>query len=114
VITHLEKIDDRALGPAMKTTLFRFVQEALTNVIKHSQSAKAEVSLGSRDGLIRAEVRDFGRGFDVEKILEQGGGSRLGLLGMHERLNLVGGRLTIKTSSQGTVLVAEVHPGGQA
>lgn len=62
VITHLEKIDDRALGPAMKTTLFRFVQEALTNVIKHSQSAKAEVSLNSRDGLIRAEVRDFGRG----------------------------------------------------
>ncbi|BEQ13630.1 PAS domain S-box protein [Desulfoferula mesophila] len=114
VITHLEKIDDRALGPAMKTTLFRFVQEALTNVIKHSQSAKAEVSLNSRDGLIRAEVRDFGRGFDVEKILEQGGGSRLGLLGMHERLNLVGGRLTIKTSTQGTVLVAEVHPGGQA
>ena len=114
VTTHLDKIDDRALGPAVKTTLFRFVQEALTNVIKHSQSAKAEVSLSSRDGLIRAEVRDFGRGFDVEQILEQGGGSRLGLLGMHERLNLVGGRLTIKTSTQGTVLVAEVHSGGQA
>ena len=114
VTTHLDKIDDRALGPAVKTTLFRFVQEALTNVIKHSRSAKAEVSLSSRDGLIRAEVRDFGRGFDVEQILEHGGGSRLGLLGMHERLNLVGGRLTIKTSTQGTVLVAEVHPGGQA
>ncbi|MCB2193497.1 MAG: PAS domain S-box protein [Deltaproteobacteria bacterium] len=114
VTTHLDKIDDRALGPAVKTTLFRFVQEALTNVIKHSQSSKAEVSLSSRDGLIRAEVRDFGRGFDVEKILEQGGGSRLGLLGMHERLNLIGGRLTIKTSTQGTVLVAEVHSGGQA
>lgn len=114
VTTHLEKIDDRLLGPAVKTTLFRFVQEALTNVIKHSQSARAEVRLNSRDGLIRAEVRDFGRGFDVEQILEQGGGRRLGLLGMHERLNLVGGRLTIKTSTQGTVLVAEVHPGGQA
>lgn len=114
VTTHLDKIEDRALGPAVKTTLFRFVQEALTNVIKHSQSARAEVSLSSHEGLIRAEVRDFGRGFDVEQILEQGGGRRLGLLGMHERLNLVGGRLTIKTSSQGTVLVAEVHPGGQA
>ena len=114
VTTKLEKIDDRALGPAVKTTLFRFVQEALTNVIKHSQSSRAEVSLSSRDGLIRAEVRDFGRGFDVEQILEQGGGRRLGLLGMHERLNLIGGRLTIKTSSQGTVLVAEVNPGGQA
>jgi PAS domain S-box-containing protein len=111
---HLDGVDDRALGPAVKTTLFRFVQEALTNVVKHAASPRAEVRLIAPGKQVRVEVRDFGRGFEVEKVLEQGGGRSLGLLGMQERLHLVGGRLSIKSSSQGTRLVAEVPLGGRA
>jgi PAS domain S-box-containing protein len=111
---HLDRMDDRLLGPAVKTTLFRFVQEALTNVVKHAASARAEVRLSAPGKQVRVEVRDFGRGFEVEKILDQGGGRRLGLLGMQERLHLVGGRLSIRSSGQGTLLVAEVPLGGRA
>ena len=112
VETELEQIDDRSLGPVVKTTLFRFVQEALTNAIKHSGSDRVSVRLRARGDMIKAEVRDYGRGFDLEKVLGQGGPRRLGLLGMHERLHLIGGRLDIKTSRQGTLLRAEIPLGG--
>ena len=112
VETNLEQIDDGALGPVVKTTIFRFVQEALTNVIKHSGSDRVSVRLKAEGDMIRAEVRDHGRGFDLEKVVGQGGPKRLGLLGMHERLHLIGGRLDIKTSKRGTLLRAELPLGG--
>ena len=112
VETDLEQIDDGTLGPVVKTTLFRFVQEALTNVVKHSGSDRVIVRLMARGDIIRSEVRDQGRGFDLEEVLGRGGAKRLGLLGMHERLHLVGGRLDIKTSKHGTLLRAELPLGG--
>ena len=94
--------------------IYRVLQEALVNVVKHAVSPRAEVRLSTMGKSVRAEVRDFGVGFNVERILEQGGGRRLGLLGMQERLHLVGGHLNIKSSSQGTLLVAEVPLGGRS
>ena len=111
----LEEVDESRFFPNVKTTLFRFVQEALTNVAKHSGSDRAEVKLTSSGQRVVVEVRDFGRGFNANAALDPAAaGKRLGLLGMRERLNLIGGRLGIQSKPGDTVLRAEVDLGDKA
>jgi PAS domain S-box-containing protein len=108
----LDEVDESRFFPRVKTTLFRFVQEALTNVAKHSGSERAEVRLTGSGRRVVVEVRDFGRGFDAGAALDPAGaGKRLGLLGMRERLDLIGGRLSIESAPGETVLRAEVDLG---
>lgn len=108
----MAEFDEKALSSEKKTALFRFVQESLTNAVKHSQSPNAEVSLSCGEGMLRLQVRDFGKGFNVEQAMSGGPGRRrLGLLGMEERVRLIGGQLTIESSSAGTVLTAQVPLG---
>ena len=96
----------------VKLSLFRCVQEALNNVVKHSHSSWAEVTLARRDGAIHLAVRDYGRGFDPAQAMGPNqAGRHLGLLGMHERLRLIGGRLDVQSSDQGTTLAAEAPLG---
>jgi signal transduction histidine kinase len=88
-----------------ETTIYRIVQEALTNIVKHAEATHVSVLLMRRDGLVATVVEDDGRGFDPSRIGEEG----LGLVGMRERLGLVGGRLRIESAAgSGTSLVAEV------
>ncbi len=111
----LQEVDESSLPPNVRTTLFRFVQEALTNVVRHSGSGRAEVRLVSGEAQVLVEVRDFGGGFDVAEALDPASDPRrLGLLGMRERLNLVGGRLSIESAPGLTVLKAEVDLGDAA
>ncbi|MBI4878690.1 MAG: PAS domain S-box protein [Planctomycetes bacterium] len=111
----LQEVDESLLLPNVRTTLFRFVQEALTNVVRHSGSGRAEVRLVSGEAQVLVEVRDFGGGFDVGQALDPASDPRrLGLVGMRERLNLVSGRLSIESSPGLTVLKAEVDLGGAA
>jgi signal transduction histidine kinase len=86
--------------------LFRIVQEALSNVVKHSGAREAYVMLSStRDELVLS-VADSGRGFDEAAITSQDG---LGLASMRERLRLIGGELTITSrAGQGTMIAARV------
>lgn len=70
--------------------LFRVLQEALQNAIKHSGAKRMDVRLGENGGTIHLLVRDFGRGFDIESALRNGG---LGLTSMRERVRLVGGTI---------------------
>ncbi|NBM14230.1 AAA family ATPase [Streptomyces sp. GC420] len=95
-----------ALSPAVETAVFRIVQEALTNIARHSGAREASVMLvGSTDSL-RAVVEDNGIGFDVELADQR---KSLGLIGARERTRLVGGRLSIESSpNQGTTIMAEV------
>lgn len=113
---HVQEFDEKALNSEEKTALFRFVQESLTNVVKHAHSPKAEVSLeGLEGGRLRVVVRDFGRGFNLEQAT--GGGledRHLGLLGMEERIRLIGGQLSIQSSDAGTTLTAVVPLGEKA
>ncbi len=96
----------------VKLPLFRCVQEALHNVVKHSHSPWAEVELDCRQGFISLEVRDHGCGFDPQQAMEAShGGKHLGLLGMRERLRLIGGHLKVQSSEKGTTLKAEVPLG---
>jgi signal transduction histidine kinase len=80
---------------AIENTLYRLVQEALTNAIKHGGARRIEVSVAERDGRIEALVTDDGAGFEPERT-----GSGFGLIGMRERLALVDGSLRI-TSEPG-------------
>jgi signal transduction histidine kinase len=80
--------------------LYRITQEALQNVVKHSQSTEAEVELSDHSAEIELCISDSGRGFDVESAKRAAG---LGLVSMRERLRLVGGHLSIESApSQGT------------
>jgi PAS domain S-box-containing protein len=108
----LDEVDETRFLPHVRTTLFRFVQEALTNVAKHSGSERAEVRLTGSERRVAVEVRDFGRGFDAGAALDPAeAGKRLGLLGMRERLDLISGRLSIESAPGETVLRAEVDLG---
>ena len=92
------------LPPEIETLLYRTVQESLTNIVKHAQAQRASIVLTRRGDLVAAVVEDDGRGFDPTD-----GGDGVGLLGMRERLALLGGRLQIESSPDaGTTLVVEV------
>jgi len=93
----------------MELVLFRVAQEALRNVLKHSQATNTEVTVGFNNGKVRITVKDNGKGFDLPEttgdLVKQG---RLGLAGMQERIQLIGGSLEIESSSdEGTVVMIE-------
>jgi signal transduction histidine kinase len=98
-------LGDERLPAEAETTIYRIVQEALTNIVKHAEATHVSVLLTKRDSLVAAVIEDDGRGFEPESVVDEG----LGLLGMRERLGLVGGRLRIESAGgSGTSLVAEV------
>ena len=97
------RIRDR-LPPDVETALYRIVQEALTNIVKHAQANAVSIVLARKAGAVTALIEDDGRGFNHD-----GSGEGLGLLGMGERLALLGGRLKVESSpGAGTTIVAEV------
>jgi signal transduction histidine kinase len=96
--------DDR-LPAEVETALYRIVQEALTNVVKHAQAQNVSVLLTRKDGGVAAVVEDDGRGLRADAAANEG----LGLVGMRERIALLGGVLTLETGGDaGTTLVADV------
>ena len=96
--------DDR-LPPEMETALYRIAQEALTNVAKHARAQHVSVVVTRRHGSVTILVEDDGRGFGARGGEDDG----LGLVGMRERVGLLGGRLAIEsTEGSGTTIVAEV------
>jgi signal transduction histidine kinase len=114
VETRLQEVDEKALSPEAKTALFRFVQESLTNAVKHSGSERALVVLEQTGDDLRLTVTDQGGGFDVAAALGAGPENKhMGLLGMDERIRLIGGDLSIQSSSQGTTLTARLPLGGK-
>jgi two-component system sensor histidine kinase DegS len=98
-----------ALGPGEKTTLFRVAQEALTNVTRHAQATLARVSITQIAGAVRMEVSDNGKSFHVGKTLLAKNNKRLGLVGMRERVEMVGGNLAIESApGKGTTVRIEI------
>jgi two-component system, NarL family, sensor histidine kinase DevS len=92
------------LTPEIERTVYRLVQEALTNIAKHAQAESASVIVNEADGGVTVEVRDDGRGFDA------GGSNRgFGLVGMRERVDLLAGTLSIESApASGTTIRAEI------
>lgn len=90
----------------LETTLFRILQEAVSNILRHANASKVFISLRLGDGHIVLEVKDNGRGFDVEKTTGAAlTRKQLGLLGMKERVALVNGAVKVEsTPGEGTTL----------
>jgi len=91
------------LSPELGTTLYRFVQEALTNVSKHARGDRASVSVKLEGGAVLAEVSDDGVGFDTAART-----LAFGLAGMRERIYLTGGNLEITSGPNGTTVSARI------
>ncbi len=80
------------------------MQEALTNIVKHAQARTVSIVLARSPSRSRRVIEDDGRGFSTGEESSDG----LGLIGMRERVALVGGRLEVESSSAGTTIVVEV------
>jgi signal transduction histidine kinase len=93
------------LAREAETTLYRVIQEALTNIVKHADAGRVSILLQRKDGAVVAVVEDDGSGFDPSATRADA----LGLAGMRERVALAGGRLQVESApGSGTTLVAEV------
>jgi signal transduction histidine kinase len=89
--------------------LYRVVQESLTNIIKHADACLVEISMDIRENHIELVIHDDGKGFDVKAMHASRKDNRVGLAGMRERVELLGGTLTIiSRPQQGTTITVVV------
>jgi PAS domain S-box-containing protein len=106
------------LDTPRRTILYRVALEALTNISRHAKASHVDVTLRKLATGISMRISDNGKSFKVERKMNAGGGKRLGLLGMRERLEMVGGRFEIESApGRGTSITAEIpfgtdEPGG--
>jgi PAS domain S-box-containing protein len=111
---HATGLETDRLPAPIETALYRVVQESLTNVLKHAGAQRASVILQRLSGHVSAVVEDDGRGFGANMnpgVSEQ----RLGLLGMRERMALVGASLTVESElGRGTTVIARVPLRGRS
>lgn len=104
----LDSLDER-LDPDLETLVFRLIQEALTNVLRHSGSDRAEVAVQRSGETLELRISDTGRGFDSEAAFDKGAATGSGLRGMRDRLELFGGRLELASAAgRGTLILAVV------
>jgi signal transduction histidine kinase len=95
------------LDSDQRTIFYRVAQEALTNVSRHAHASRVEVAIEKQDDGISLKINDNGKSFEVERVLNARGRKRLGLLGMRERVEMVGGRFGIASvPGQGTTITA--------
>jgi signal transduction histidine kinase len=103
----VEKLDSNR-----RTILYRVAQEALTNVSRHAQASHVEVNIQKLDDGIGMKITDNGRSFQVEQVLNAKSRKRLGLLGMRERLDMVGGQFDIESvPGKGTTITTKIPLG---
>jgi signal transduction histidine kinase len=97
------------LDTARRTVLYRVAQEALTNVARHAHATRVEVTLQKLAQGTGMKITDNGKSFSIEQTLRANQGNRLGLLGMRERLEMVGGKFTVHSApGKGTTIEAQI------
>lgn len=90
----------------IETELYRIAQEALTNIVRHAQASRVDVMLTVHDKKLVVMIADDGNGFDLEKVPDSG---HLGLFGMRERAEMIGGQLLIESKpGKGTTVMVKV------
>jgi two-component system sensor histidine kinase DegS len=95
---------EKRLLPIMEVALFRLVQEGMTNVAKHAQTSKVDISLTYKEDWVIARIIDYGKGFEVESTMSAPG-EHFGLIGMRERVEMFNGKFSIKSIlGKGTTL----------
>lgn len=102
------------LNSAKRTVLYRVAQEALTNIAKHASAGLVKVSLQKVSGAVRMEINDDGKSFQVERVLFAKRNKRLGLVGMRERVEMVGGSFRVESApGKGTTVRAQIPLGSR-
>jgi len=97
------------LDIAKRTVLYRVAQEALTNVARHAHAHRVEINFQKVHNAARMEIKDDGKSFQVERTLNAKGNQRLGLLGMRERVEMVGGIFCVESApGKGTAVQVEI------
>jgi signal transduction histidine kinase len=107
----VEMVDlERRIDPAVETALYRIVQEALTNVARHACATRVRLHLERKVSSVIATIKDNGRGFDPKELTGRHPSERgAGLVGMQERIGLLGGRYHIQSEpGEGTQLSVEI------
>jgi len=108
----LDRVGD-GLDEVAALALYRIVQEAVANAVKHAGVDEAVVTLGAANGAVRATVRDEGRGFELPDAEALGGDACIGLAGMRERAALVGGTVVVQSApGEGTTVRVSVPAKG--
>ncbi|MFL5801899.1 MAG: PAS domain S-box protein [Roseiflexaceae bacterium] len=107
---HTSGFDQRRLPATLETTVYRTVQEALTNVLKHARATHVSLVVEQRPTEVLAIIEDDGQGFNLHTVTQTPGAPRrFGLTGMHERVLLAGGQLDIETApGAGTVVYLHI------
>jgi len=97
------------LNSDKRTVLYRVAQEAVTNVARHAQATRVAVSIDKLDGAVCMKIKDNGKGLPAENVRKGKKTQRLGLLGMSERLEMVGGSFAIESlPDEGTAVTARI------
>jgi signal transduction histidine kinase len=96
------------LSMVKRLVLYRIVQEGLANIARHARASRVDVTISKLRNAVHLQIKDNGQSFDVEKTLNAVKGNRMGLLGMRERTEMVGGKFTVD-SAPGTGTTLDVH-----
>jgi signal transduction histidine kinase len=116
ILVHLKafaKVEQ--LDIAKRTVLFRVAQEALTNVARHAQASRVYINIQARPDSVCMTIKDDGKSFQVNRVAHGKGSKRLGLLGMRERLEMVGGHFDVVSAvGKGTIVTAQIPLGKSA
>jgi len=99
-----------SLGLMDKTVLYRVFQEALTNIVQHARATKVTIRLTFRAGQVHMMIGDDGRGFSTEKVLHAKTGAHLGLLGMKERVEMIGGTFSLESTPRRSTTIRVALP----
>lgn len=98
-----------ALSIAKRTALYRVAHEALSNVARHARASRADVTIRKLPGAVCMDISDNGRGFNPDPVLFSSKPKRLGLLGIRERVEMLGGNFTVESApGKGTTVHAQV------
>jgi PAS domain S-box-containing protein len=97
------------LDISKRTVLYRIAQESLTNVARHAKANRVEVNIHKLRNVVRMKIADDGKSFQVERTLQAKGNKQLGLLGMRERVEMVGGNFCVESApGHGTTVRVEI------
>jgi len=103
----VEKLDND-----VKTALYRVAQESLNNILSHAEASRAVLEIVHLRNFMRMEISDDGKGFSPDEMMASSSTERLGLLGMRERVEMVGGTFCVESSPGGRTTVRVEIPSG--